>query len=195
MDFKRFFSKFEGRTNGAEYWRAILETAVSCVLFLLIFKTGVKLVQAGYLAVSGHPLPFDFGFSDVLLLYAGWNGEFVAAITIKRLHDRNRSGWWIVPIVMVPALLYRPSDWLHNPALAYLVDFIAFGLGAWCVIELCLPGTRGANRFGADPGAPRKTQWVERSSIEPAPLSFGPPPAWLVKRKHDSASADPCCGQ
>jgi len=195
MDFKRLLAKFEGRINGTEYWRAILETAVSCVFFLLIFKTGLKLLQAAYLAISGNPLPFDPGFSDALLLFAVWNAEFVASITIKRLHDRDKSGWWIVPFVVAPVLLHRPSDWLDNPTLALVVHTVGIGLGAWCLVEFCLGGTRGPNRFGPDPVAPRKTTWVERSKIEPMPDIAGPPPAWLVKRNNESASADPCCGQ
>jgi uncharacterized membrane protein YhaH (DUF805 family) len=195
MDLRSLFSSFEGRINRAKYWLAVYAISISCVLFPLIFKTGVKLVQAAYLAISGSPLPFDPGLRDALLLLAVWNIEFVAAITIKRLHDRDKSGWWIVPFVIAPVLLHRSSDWLDNPTLALLVDVLALSLGAWCLVELCLGGTRGPNRFGPDPVTPPKATWVERSKIEPMPDIAGPPPAWLVKRGHDSASADPCCGQ
>jgi len=47
---------------------------------------------------------------------------------VKRYHDRDKSGWWIL-ILFIP-----------------LVGFI------WFLIELgCLPGTPGPNRFGPDP--------------------------------------------
>jgi len=50
------------------------------------------------------------------------------AIAIKRYHDRDKSGWWIL-ILFIP-----------------LVGFI------WFLIELgCLPGTPGPNRYGPDP--------------------------------------------
>ena len=194
MDFKRLLSEFEDRINRANYWHAIYYTAVSCVVFLLIFKAGLKLIQIAFLAVFRNPLPFDPGFSDALWLFAGWNSASLAVITIKRLHDRNKSGWWMVPFFLAPLVLLGPSDWLANPTLARLSEALGYGLGAWCFIELlCLSGTRGPNRFGPDPLAPRKTKWVERREIDRMPPSAGPLPAWLVRRDHESASAGQCC--
>jgi uncharacterized membrane protein YhaH (DUF805 family) len=52
----------------------------------------------------------------------------VIAITIKRWHDRDKAGWWLL-IVLIPFL-----GW------------------AWNLIECgILSGTGGANRFGPDP--------------------------------------------
>jgi uncharacterized membrane protein YhaH (DUF805 family) len=188
MDFKWLLPKFEGRISRAEYCQAIIETSIHCLVFLLIFKAGLKLVQVAFLAVFKNPLPFDGSFVDALALFAGWKLEFLAAIMIKRLHDRNKSGWWLVPFLVAPLLLHRPSDWLDNPTLVLLVDGLAFSLGLWCFIELlCLSGTTGPNRFGPDPLAPSKTRpnWAQPSKIEPMPHSAGPPPAWLVKRDHE----------
>ncbi len=48
---------------------------------------------------------------------------------MKRLHDLDRSGWWV------------------------LVGFVPYGGPLAKVVILgCLPGTKGANRFGADEG-------------------------------------------
>jgi uncharacterized membrane protein YhaH (DUF805 family) len=188
MDFKALLSKFEGRISRAEYWQAVIEASIHCLVFLLIFKAGLKLAEVAVLAVFKNPLPFDASFGNALLLYAGWNVEFLAAITIKRLHDRNKSGWWTVALFIALLLLHRPSDWLDNPTLAVLADALGFSLGAWCFIELlCLGGTSGPNRFGPDPLAPRKSRlnWVQHSEIELMPHSAGPPPAWLVKRDHE----------
>jgi len=50
------------------------------------------------------------------------------AVNVKRLHDRNRSGWFLL-LLLVP-----------------LVNI-------WILIELAfLGGTAGSNRFGDDPG-------------------------------------------
>jgi uncharacterized membrane protein YhaH (DUF805 family) len=196
MNFKWLLSNYDGRIDLAKYWEVIIRTLVSCLIFLLIFKAGLKLVQVGFLAVFKNPLPFDPSFSDLLSVYAGWNLESLATVTIKRLHDRNKSGWWIVPFFMAPVLLHRPSDWLADPPFALLVDALGYGLGGWCFIDLLgLRGTTGPNRFGPDPLAPRKTQWVQPSEIEPVPQNSGPPPAWLVKRGDESAAADQCSGQ
>jgi uncharacterized membrane protein YhaH (DUF805 family) len=51
------------------------------------------------------------------------------AVSIRRLHDTDRSGWWLL-IVLVP-----------------LVGAILL------IVWYCTEGTRGPNRFGADPKA------------------------------------------
>jgi uncharacterized membrane protein YhaH (DUF805 family) len=55
------------------------------------------------------------------------------AVNVKRCHDRGRSGWFIL-VGLVPIL------------------------GLWYLVEICfLPGTRGANAFGADPAGANDT--------------------------------------
>jgi uncharacterized membrane protein YhaH (DUF805 family) len=53
------------------------------------------------------------------------------AVSIKRWHDRNKSGWWVL-ISLVPFI-----GWL------------------WALIETgALPGTIGPNEYGLDPLGP-----------------------------------------
>ena len=76
--------------------------------------------------------------SGVLSLIVGVV-SFVAtvAICIKRFHDRDKSGWWLL-ILFVP-----------------LVGFV------WILIENgFLRGTEGSNRFGPDPHGPA---WLPRA--------------------------------
>lgn len=49
------------------------------------------------------------------------------AVTVRRLHDTNRSGWW------------------------YLLSFIPLIGDLVLFIFMCLKGTEGENRFGKDP--------------------------------------------
>jgi uncharacterized membrane protein YhaH (DUF805 family) len=49
------------------------------------------------------------------------------AVEIRRLHDTDRSGWWIL-IGLVPVIG-----------------------GIWLLVLLCLAGTPAANRFGPPP--------------------------------------------
>jgi uncharacterized membrane protein YhaH (DUF805 family) len=54
------------------------------------------------------------------------------ALSIRRLHDLDRSGWW------------------------FLLIFIPLIGGIWLLVWFCMRGTRGTNRFGPDPlGAAR----------------------------------------
>ena len=92
---------FEGRASRSEYWW----------WFLITFATGfvVQFIVPGlYLAV-------------VVLL-----GLPTIAVTARRLHDQNRSGWW---------------------QLIGLIPFIG-----WILLALSLirEGTRGPNNYGED---------------------------------------------
>jgi uncharacterized membrane protein YhaH (DUF805 family) len=75
-----------------------------------------------------------------------------AATSIKRLHDRDKSGWWMVLFFIVPSLLDKLWGWLNEPNTAFIVSAIGFGLSVWGFVEIfCLRGTKGPNRFGSDP--------------------------------------------
>jgi uncharacterized membrane protein YhaH (DUF805 family) len=78
------------------------------------------------LSVSWWTLESAFGRSATWFVHV----PFVwmqAMLAIKRLHDRARSGFWLL-LVLVPLL---------GPL--------------WLLVEFLLRGTRGRNRFGADP--------------------------------------------
>jgi len=118
------------------------------------------------------------------------------AISIKRLHDRNRSGWWIVPFAVLPCLYEHyeaaipDSYWFAPLALASLV------LTIWGFIELaCLKGDASANQFGPNPLGKQQmrtrstdarfgatTAWAQDSEIELAPHRASPMSSMHVKR-------------
>src|SRR6185295_17513683 len=74
------------------------------------------------------------------------------ATAIKRLHDRDRSGWWLVPFFFLPGLYNQFSDLLPNSTW-----MLPFWLGAsilwlWGFVEMFIvSGSVGDNRFGPDP--------------------------------------------
>ena len=207
-----FLFGFEGRTNRAKYWYAVFASSISCLVFMWIvaaaigsiFGVGVKSVDLDFdLFRDPLSLPFHASFGHagatstaVLSFYAIGTPIFVvgiwflAATTVKRLHDRDKSGWWIVPFYIAPPLLHRLWDWLDNPHLALLVSTLAFGLSVWCFVELfCLSGAKAPNRFGPDPLAPVATatasRWDQSSELEFVPHSAGPLPGPHVMRGHE----------
>jgi len=114
---------FRGRINRAKFWMvAILSTIVIAVIFSIFF---------GGLAASGDPGAAVksvglVGGIIALLLYIllFW---ISLAIAVKRCHDRNRSGWFVL-VGMVPVL------------------------NIWYLIEVgFLRGTQGPNNYGEDP--------------------------------------------
>jgi uncharacterized membrane protein YhaH (DUF805 family) len=110
-----------------------------------------------------------------------------AAITVKRLHDLNRSGWWAVAILIVNRLsyiyyglffgLYFGVDISTARELLLVMLAVALSLlQTWIVIELFfMMGTDGPNRFGPDP-----TRTAHNSPIDSRPpVSV---PDFLVRR-------------
>ena len=122
---KTCFSKyvtFSGRASRSEFWWWIL--------FTWAVSIGLSIVDS---LLFGETIVYDGGFessTDTPIL----SGLFSLAIflptisvIVRRLHDRDKSGWWY---------------WL---ALVPLVGIII--LIVWWATE----GTRGANSYGPDP--------------------------------------------
>lgn len=140
LPFKRF-ADFSGRSRRKEYWSfALLNTIVFIVLFTLIFGFGGVSGSLSDVENSGPAALFGiFAGGLGLIVLAYWLAVLIPgiAVTVRRLHDRELSGWWygglliasFIPIVNFFALL------------GFLVLFVF----------LLLPGTRGPNRFGPDP--------------------------------------------
>jgi uncharacterized membrane protein YhaH (DUF805 family) len=207
-----FLFSFLGRINRAKYWYASFASLISCGVFLsvlafalgAIFGDHVKSVYLNVYDIFGDPpsLPFRASFADTglapalvsLLFYALGTPIFIAgmwffaAATIKRLHDRNRSGWWMIPFLIVPPLFNRFEDLLGDSWAVFFLGLVVTILCLWGFIEmLFLRGTSGPNRFGADPLAPADTRprWDQQSELEFMPHGAGPSPGSHVKRGHD----------
>ena len=81
------------------------------------------------------------------------------SIAARRLHDRDKSAWWLVVFLLLPAAL----EWLEGLSLPVLFvrpwsDILVIPLGLrwiillWGAVEIqFLKGTEGVNRFGNDP--------------------------------------------
>jgi uncharacterized membrane protein YhaH (DUF805 family) len=218
MDYKWFLFGFEGRINRAKYWAAGLiiiggALVLSMLLFVVakIFGTSTPLSFAFY----GHDVFRIADPASIRLAIDSLRGSDLtstatllpllfrvivtpivvwccAATLIKRLHDRNKSGWWIVPFFVVPSLYHQFEDRLDDTYFVAFVGLIASVLGLWCFVEIaCLKGTTGPNRFGPDPLAPVDTdghaasRWDQHDELEFVPHSAGPSPGPHVMRGHE----------
>lgn len=84
------YAVFSGRAQRAEYWYFIL--------FNLLVMIGLAIVDSTTGSFSG-----DMGMGLLSGLY--YLGVLVpsVAVTVRRLHDTSRSGWWLL-IGLVPFL-------------------------------------------------------------------------------------------
>ena len=135
LPFRRY-AEFSGRSRRLEYWSFALFNAF--VVFALLFATGGFAALAERAAQGADPstemMALFSGAGLLVALYALLAFIPSVAVTIRRLHDRDLSGWWYLGAI-VGSLI---------PILGFLVS-IAF------LVVLLLPGTPGTNRFGPDP--------------------------------------------
>ena len=120
MDYKWFLFQFEGLINRAKYWLAALIILCWMIFVLMLLTAFGKLLgiaDRGYafdafgvaasLQLPDHdPASKTTLFPQVIII--PMTVVFAcayAATSIKRLHDHNRSGWWIVPFVVAPVSL------------------------------------------------------------------------------------------
>jgi len=86
----------------------------------------------------------------ILVYLVAWIAVF--AIGIKRLHDRNKSGWWILLFYFGPSVLAGIGNSSYNDAVALVLNLASFVIAIWGLVELgFLRGTVGSNQYGPDP--------------------------------------------
>jgi uncharacterized membrane protein YhaH (DUF805 family) len=147
------YADFSGRAPRAEYWWFVLAVIVSMIVLKIIESIlGINGMIAGV-----------YGPLTALL----WLATIVPSIAVgvRRLHDTNRSAWWILlPIVpyclafvLGGAAMMRGAVSGSEPGMMAGMGIASVFLliGAVCAIVLlvflCLQGTPGDNRYGPDP--------------------------------------------
>jgi uncharacterized membrane protein YhaH (DUF805 family) len=156
MDWGHLLFGFSGRTNRAKLWLWLLLYFVMWIVALVI--AGIITYVTGIAAVM-------FIVSTVIAI-----GSLVSylAVIIKRLHDRDKSGWWLLIFLVLPGVLVGISmgtvvvaiinsggNITEMPELspvAMIMYLIGVAIGLWFFVELfCLRGTTGPNKYGPDP--------------------------------------------
>ncbi|EHK89782.1 DUF805 domain-containing protein [Aggregatibacter actinomycetemcomitans] len=101
------YATFSGRARRKEYWMFVLFNFIATFVCMLID------------AVIQMPIfQFVYGFG-VIIPYI--------AVTVRRLHDTDRSGWWI------------------------LISFIPLVGSIVLLVFMCFDSQSGTNRFGDNP--------------------------------------------
>jgi uncharacterized membrane protein YhaH (DUF805 family) len=202
-----FLHSFGGRIGRGRYWRATLGILGSMIAALLLLTliceafgiaTGPVAINIVGISASIEPADGDkavkvalFPHVATILMTLVFARFFVAA-SIKRLHDRNRSGWWIIPFVFATGIYSQFGDRLGESWPAALIGLAVLIGSIWGGAEMyVLKGTRGPNRFGPDPLAPVENpahnapRWDQLNELEFVPHSASPSPPPHVKRGHD----------
>ncbi len=137
LPFKRY-AEFTGRSRRMEYWMfTLLNVIVITVLVLVVMgaggAAGLFEPDASGAPAAGFGALFG-GMGLLIVLYVLAILIPSIAVTVRRLHDRDMSGWWYLGAIVGGMI----------PVVGFLVS-IAF------LVLMALPGTPGTNRFGPDP--------------------------------------------
>ena len=111
IDVIRRYTDFDGRADRPEFWWFGL---INLIISLLVWGIGVG--AFGFL--TGELLAVLYGLSTLLP---------VLGVDIRRLHDTNRSGWWML-IALIPIIG-----------------------GIILIVFFASAGTQESNRFGPQP--------------------------------------------
>ena len=108
------YAVFSGRSGRKEYWYFILFYFIIYIALMLIERAaGTGHARSGVGILAGI-------YSLALLIPS-------IAVAVRRLHDTDRSGWWL------------------------LIGFIPLIGSIVLIVFLVLDGTAGTNRFGPNP--------------------------------------------
>ncbi len=122
------YANFKGRASRSEFW--------FFYLFLLISYA----ILISFVAVSLYLFMWLFGIFAFAMIIPS------LAVTVRRLHDVNKSGWFILlplPFDIMESLLEKSSEGL---SLVFLV--ISIGLYLYLLVLYCTDGDKKNNRFG-----------------------------------------------
>ena len=156
VSWRFLFFSFRGRINRAKFWLGQLLT----VFWVLALSFGYWLVIS-YFARGERNIAPEAAFQEELGTWLLVGAITIAvgllwlvpliAVTVKRLHDRDKSGWWCLAFYFLPGMLSGLSKNFGSP-LSPVFTVTGAAVGIWAFVEIgCLPGPRGTNRFGADP--------------------------------------------
>lgn len=146
MDWTNILFSFGGRLNRAKYWLVVLINVIVWIAFIIVAVTMGVGFNALYGMDGGGPVIVLLGVAAIV--FSLWTG---LATAIKRLHDREKSGWWILVFWVLPGILNGASAFAADiPAI--ILAIASFAVSVWGFVEIaCLKGTTGPNSYGPDP--------------------------------------------
>ena len=142
-DFFEFMFGAGGRINRAKYWLSLFKLSIAGLLGTVVVFTAVGLAA---------PL-FVFMVIIVAIPWLLWG----LAIHTERLHDRDKSAWWLVVFCLLPGVLGQLIKVTRfagtaEPVLRCVIELAGVALVIWGFVEIgCLRGTAGSNTYGPDP--------------------------------------------
>jgi uncharacterized membrane protein YhaH (DUF805 family) len=146
MNWPHLLFGLRSRIDRAKWW-------IASIILIIILLIDLKLIAWFDLE------RLSAGLSRIVALGL-WGVLAVAsycllAVSAKRLHDRNRRGWWLLLFPLAPVVLASFVSTFAadlEPVLTYALWAVVWIIVICALIELgIMPGTAGLNRYGPEP--------------------------------------------
>jgi uncharacterized membrane protein YhaH (DUF805 family) len=155
------YAEFSGRSRRTEYWMFFLFQMLLGVAFWVL----LAIVGGGALMTGGDPTAMAAAGGAAMIIFALYGLVSLAliipaiAVTVRRLHDTNRTGWWVLAPIAGYVLMFiggimaaaSPDNPGVGGVLALIGGLAVLVLAVVLLVFMFLEGTRGPNNYGPDP--------------------------------------------
>ena len=117
----RKYAVFDGRARRKEYWMYALVSTLIYIAYMIVAGLALALVGHSDNGAVALLIMIPLGLYLMAVIVPG------LAVTVRRLHDTGRSGWWI------------------------LISFVPFVGGIILLVFMCLDSEPGPNLHGLNP--------------------------------------------
>jgi uncharacterized membrane protein YhaH (DUF805 family) len=126
---------FQGRARRSEFWWYILVVIVIQIILSIIQRFVGTQILTALLSLA------------LLLPNLG--------ISVRRLHDLEKSGWWIL-LPLAPMVLAILCMFMFQWTLSMIFGLVTLACSILLIYWYAMPGTAGTNKYGPDPKAAGK---------------------------------------
>ena len=127
----KHYGDFSGRSRRSEYWW----TTLACSLLFIPVAVVLGIV-VGLVAQDSEEAAIVLLVVFYVVFIAGWGIPFGLALTVRRLHDIGKSGWWLLLMILIS-----------------MIPFVGIIGGIFLLVWYCTDSQVGDNRFGPNPKA------------------------------------------
>jgi uncharacterized membrane protein YhaH (DUF805 family) len=132
MPLKRY-ADFQGRSRRMEYWMFALFQVLMVFVLLALFAVLVGFSADMTSEIEQAPVGLII-FVLLVMVYALAMIIPSLAVGVRRWHDQNQSGWLVLLFVVLGFI----------PIIGGFASIVQ-------LVFMCLPGTKGPNKYGEDP--------------------------------------------
>lgn len=127
----KHYVDFSGRATRKQFWLYTL--IISIITLVLYFLSSVDNIIGTLFTILSAIISFALLLPDL-------------AIAVRRLHDINFSGWWVL-VALVPGVCFSVLQYTSENALLLFTGAILALIGYLILLILCVLPTKETNHF------------------------------------------------